>query len=76
MRLCPAAKDYMFFAHMSAEQGHRKFFASEGLRPIVDLGMRLGEGTGAAIAMQIIEDAVAIYNEMATFAEVGITPGA
>ena len=76
LRLVPAAKDYMFFAHMSAEPGHRKFFASEGLRPIVDLGMRLGEGTGAAIAMQIIEDAVAIIREMATFAEVGITPGA
>ena len=76
IRLAPAAKDYMFFAHMSAEPGHRKFFASEGLRPIVDLGMRLGEGTGAAIAMQIIEDAVAILREMATFAEVGITPGA
>jgi len=76
MRLAPSAKDYMFFAHMSAEPGHRKFFASEGLRPIVDLGMRLGEGTGAAIAMQIIEDGVAIIREMATFAEVGITPGA
>jgi nicotinate-nucleotide--dimethylbenzimidazole phosphoribosyltransferase len=76
MRLAPAAKDYMFFAHMSAEPGHRKFFDSEGLRPIVDLGMRLGEGTGAVIAMQIIEDAVAIIREMATFAEVGITPGA
>ena len=76
IRLVPAAKDYMFFAHMSAEPGHRKFFGNEGLRPIIDLGMRLGEGTGAAIAMQIIEDAVAIYNEMATFAEMGITPGA
>jgi nicotinate-nucleotide--dimethylbenzimidazole phosphoribosyltransferase len=76
MRMCPAAKDYMFFAHMSAEPGHRKFFEREGLRPIVDLGLRLGEGTGAAIAMQIIEDAVAVYNEMATFAEVGIAPGA
>ena len=76
MRICPAVKDYLFFAHMSAETGHHKFFEQEKLRPVVDLGMRLGEGTGAAIAMQIIEDAVAIYNEMATFADVGITPGA
>ncbi len=76
MRLAPAAKDYMFFAHMSAEPGHQTFFEHEGLRPIVDLGMRLGEGTGAVIAMQIIEDAVAIISEMATFAEVGIQPGA
>jgi nicotinate-nucleotide--dimethylbenzimidazole phosphoribosyltransferase len=76
MRFCPAARDYMFFSHMSTEPGHRKFFEAEKLRPILDLGLRLGEGTGAAIAMQVIEDAVAIYNEMATFADVGITPGA
>ncbi|MDD5678232.1 MAG: nicotinate-nucleotide--dimethylbenzimidazole phosphoribosyltransferase [Kiritimatiellae bacterium] len=76
MRLCPAVKDYLFFAHMSAEPGHRKFFEKESLRPIVSLDMRLGEGTGAAIAMQIMEDALAIYNEMATFEQAGITPGA
>lgn len=76
MRLCPTVKDYLFFAHRSAEPGHRLFFEREGLRPVVDLGMRLGEGTGAAIAMQIIEDAVAIHNEMATFADIGIAPGA
>ncbi|MDO9541836.1 MAG: nicotinate-nucleotide--dimethylbenzimidazole phosphoribosyltransferase [Kiritimatiellia bacterium] len=76
MRICPAVKDYLFFAHVSAEPGHRKFFEVENLRPIVDLDMRLGEGTGAAIAMQIMEDALAIYNEMATFAEAGIAPGA
>ena len=76
MRLCPAAKDYMFFSHMSAEPGHKKFFEKEKLRPILDLGMRLGEGTGATIAMQVIEDAMAIYNEMATFADAGIKPGA
>jgi len=75
MRLCSAAKDYMFFSHMSAEPGHKKFFKTERLRPILDLGMRLGEGTGAAIAMQVIQDAVAIYNEMATFADAGIKPG-
>jgi len=76
MRICPAVKDYLFFAHLSAEHGHRKFFEMEKLRPIVSLDMRLGEGTGAAIAMQIMEDALAIYNEMATFAEAGIAPGA
>lgn len=76
MRLCPAVKDYLFFAHRSAEPGHQRFFEEEKLRPIVDLGMRLGEGTGAAIALQILEDALAIYNEMATFADAGIKPGA
>ncbi len=76
MRLCAVSKDYMFFSHMSAEPGHRRFFEREKLRPVIDLGMRLGEGTGAAIAMQIIEDAVAVYNEMATFDDAGIKPGA
>lgn len=76
MRICPAVKDYLFFAHVSAEPGHRKFFEKENLRPLVNLNLRLGEGTGAVIAMQIMEDALAVYNEMATFAEAGITPGA
>ena len=51
-------------------------FECERLRPVLDLGLRLGEGTGAAIAIQVLEDAVAVYNGMATFAEMGITPGA
>lgn len=76
MRICPAVRDYLFFAHVSAEPGHRRFFEREKLRPMVDLDLRLGEGTGAAIAMQIMEDALAVYNEMATFAEAGIRPGA
>lgn len=76
MRICPAVRDYLFFAHLSAEPGHRRFFEEEKLRPIISLDMRLGEGTGAAIAMQIMEDALAIYSEMATFAEAGIAPGA
>ncbi|MBW1806051.1 MAG: nicotinate-nucleotide--dimethylbenzimidazole phosphoribosyltransferase [Deltaproteobacteria bacterium] len=76
MRLNPTVKDYLFFSHQSREKGHRTFFEKEGLRPILDLNMRLGEGTGAALAMQIIENATKIHNEMATFQEVGIEPGA
>jgi nicotinate-nucleotide--dimethylbenzimidazole phosphoribosyltransferase len=76
MRLNPTIKDYLFFSHLSSEKGHRTFFEKEGLRPILDLDLRLGEGTGAALAMQIIENAVRVYNEMATFEEVGIEPGA
>ncbi|MBW1705411.1 MAG: nicotinate-nucleotide--dimethylbenzimidazole phosphoribosyltransferase [Deltaproteobacteria bacterium] len=76
MRLNPAVKDYLFFSHKSSEKGHHKFFEKEGLRPILDLNLRLGEGTGAALAMQIIEDSMKIYTEMATFEEVGIEPGA
>lgn len=76
MRICPASKGYMFFAHKSAEPGHGTFFEKEGIRPILDLNMRLGEGTGAVIASQILTDAVAVYNEMATFQDAGIKPGA
>lgn len=76
MRLNPHVKDYLFFSHRSSEKGHGVFLEREGLKPILDLGLRLGEGTGAALAMQIIEDSVRIYNEMATFDEVGIEQGA
>jgi len=75
MRLNPTVKDYLFFSHQSAEKGHKAFFQKEGLSPILDLGLRLGEGTGAALAMQIIENSVRLYNEMATFQDAGIEPG-
>jgi len=76
MRMCPDVKEYLFFAHRSSEKGHRLFFERENIRPILDLDLRLGEGTGAAIAMQIIENALSIYNEMATFNDINIEPGA
>jgi nicotinate-nucleotide--dimethylbenzimidazole phosphoribosyltransferase len=76
MRLKPEVRDYLFFSHQSSERGHQVFFQKEQIRPIVDLDMRLGEGTGAVIGMQILEDAARVYNEMATFQEVGIQPGA
>lgn len=76
IRLNPIVKQYLFFSHCSSEKGHRVLFRKEGLRPLLDLDMRLGEGTGSAIGMQIIEDSIRIYNEMATFGEVGIEPGA
>jgi nicotinate-nucleotide--dimethylbenzimidazole phosphoribosyltransferase len=76
MRLCPQVKEYLFFSHRSSEKGHRMFFEKEGLTPILDLDLRLGEGTGAALAMQIIESSLSIYNEMATFDDINIEPGA
>jgi nicotinate-nucleotide--dimethylbenzimidazole phosphoribosyltransferase len=76
MRLCPDVKGYLFFSHRSSEKGHQTFFEMEGVRPILDLDLRLGEGTGAALAMQLIEGAVSIYNEMATFEDADIEPGA
>ncbi len=67
LKLCPAVEDYLFFSHLSNEQGHRVVMQKLGARPILDLDLRLGEGTGAALAMQLIEGSVKIYNEMATF---------
>jgi len=65
----PKTKDYMFAAHKSQEIGHNALLEKIGLRPILDLDMRLGEGTGAALAMMLIEAGLKIYKEMATFAE-------
>ena len=69
----PNSKDYMFAAHMSQEAGHRAMLEKIGLRPILDLDLRLGEGTGAALAMLVIEAGVKIYKEMATFGEAGVS---
>jgi len=72
-RMCPPVKDYLYFSHCSAETGHRRFFDSFGAAPLLDLGMRLGEGTGAALAMSLAEAAVKLYNEMATFESAGVS---
>lgn len=71
-KLCPAVRDYLFFSHVSAETGHRMFFDRMGVRPLLDLDMRLGEGTGAALGMSLIEAAVKVYREMATFDSAGV----
>lgn len=76
MRMNPRVSEYLFFSHCSVEKGHRLFFEKEGIRPILDLDLRLGEGTGAAIAIQILDNGVSVYNDMATFSDVGIEPGA
>lgn len=69
----PKTKDYMFAAHNSVEIGHKIMLEKIGLRPILDLDLRLGEGTGAALAMLVIEGGVKIYKEMATFGEAGVS---
>jgi nicotinate-nucleotide--dimethylbenzimidazole phosphoribosyltransferase len=71
----PRTKDYMFAAHRSVETGHSVMLEAIGLRPILDLDLRLGEGTGAALAMMMIEAGLKIYREMATFAEAGVAAG-
>jgi nicotinate-nucleotide--dimethylbenzimidazole phosphoribosyltransferase len=71
--LNPVVKEYLFAAHESVEIGHRFMLEHLGAEPILDLGLRLGEGTGAALAMQLIEAGVKILREMATFDEAGVT---
>ena len=71
-RLAPTLGDYLFAAHRSVEQAQSVMLASMGLEPILDLGMRLGEGTGCALAMPIIEAGAKVIREMATFAEAGM----
>jgi nicotinate-nucleotide--dimethylbenzimidazole phosphoribosyltransferase len=72
--LCPAVKDYLFAGHCSEEPGHGIMLQHLNLIPILDLGMRLGEGTGAALAMSIMEGAVKVFTEMMTFEQAGV-PG-
>ena len=72
-RLCPLVREYMVAAHLSAERGHRIALAHLELEPLLDLELRLGEGTGAVLAMPIIEAAAASLREMATFASAGVS---
>jgi nicotinate-nucleotide--dimethylbenzimidazole phosphoribosyltransferase len=68
-KLCPHISDYLFYSHRSAETGHSVFLKHFGHRPLLDLDMRLGEGTGAALAMNIIESALKCYSDMARFSD-------
>lgn len=69
----PFVRDYIIFAHRSVEQGHRYMHEKLQLKPMLDLNMRLGEGTGAALAMNLLEAAVHILTDVATFAEAGVS---
>ncbi|MHB0911854.1 MAG: nicotinate-nucleotide--dimethylbenzimidazole phosphoribosyltransferase [Armatimonadota bacterium] len=71
-QLCPAAGEYMIAAHRSVEQGQRAALAHMGKEPLLDLNLRLGEGTGAALAMSLVEAAVAVLTEVATFEEAAV----
>jgi len=71
--ICPGLRGYMFFAHRSAEGGHSLVLERLGVRPILDLGMRLGEGTGAVLAMKLLEGALTLFREMATFESAGVS---
>ncbi|MDD5339225.1 MAG: nicotinate-nucleotide--dimethylbenzimidazole phosphoribosyltransferase [Dehalococcoidales bacterium] len=71
--LAPQLKDYIIAAHVSAEAGHTAMLDYMGLKPLLSLQMRLGEGTGAALGIIVAEAAVRTLNEMATFAEAGVS---
>lgn len=70
--LAPGAKEYLFVSHKSVEVGHAYMHERLGLSPILDLGLRLGEGTGAALSMEILDAATRVLAEIKTFEEVGI----
>ena len=71
--LVPAAKDYMVFCHRSAERGHHLLLAHLKATPLLDLQMRLGEGTGALLAWPLVQSAALLMNEMASFESAGVS---
>ncbi len=71
--LAPGVKDYLIAAHVSVEPGHRLLLKYMGLKPLLDMDMRLGEGTGAALGIFLAETAAKILADMATFAEAGVS---
>lgn len=74
-RLCAGADEWLLFSHRSAEPGHAAMLEALGGVGLLDLGMRLGEGTGAAVAVPLLRLACALHDEMATFAEAGVAAG-
>jgi nicotinate-nucleotide--dimethylbenzimidazole phosphoribosyltransferase len=73
VRLAPAAREFLLASHRSAEPGHAVVLSALGLEPYLDLGMRLGEGTGAALAIGLARAAAAIVRDMATFKSAGVS---
>jgi len=72
-RMRPGVEDWMLFSHASAEPGHRTLLTALGAQPLLDLGMRLGEGSGAAATVPLLRMACALHNQMATFTQAGVS---
>ncbi len=73
VRLRPELTDWLLYAHRSQEPGHRLVLDALNAEPLLDLGMRLGEGSGAAVAVPLLRSACALHNHMATFADAGVS---
>ncbi|MDB5541815.1 MAG: nicotinate-nucleotide--dimethylbenzimidazole phosphoribosyltransferase, partial [Devosia sp.] len=69
----PASIDHCIFGHVSAEHAHARVLATMGKRPLLDLGMRLGEGSGAALAAVLAKTALHLHKNMATFGSAGVS---
>jgi nicotinate-nucleotide--dimethylbenzimidazole phosphoribosyltransferase len=72
-KIRPRIREHLIFSHRSAEGGHALALQAMGVRAMLDLDMRLGEGTGAALAMSLIESALALFHEMVTFESAGVS---
>jgi nicotinate-nucleotide--dimethylbenzimidazole phosphoribosyltransferase len=72
-KAAPGALDHCLAGHVSAEPGHKRLLAALGKTPLLSLDMRLGEASGAAVALGILQGAVAAHTGMATFAEAGVS---
>jgi nicotinate-nucleotide--dimethylbenzimidazole phosphoribosyltransferase len=72
VRINPSCRDWLMFAHQSAEPAHRLALEALEAKPLIDLGLRLGEGSGAAVALPVIKSAIAVHNRMATFEEAAV----
>ncbi len=73
IKQCPGTADWLLFSHASAEPGHKHIIDALNAEPLLDMGMRLGEGSGAAVAVPLLRLACALHNEMATFADAGVS---
>ena len=72
-RLAPNAQDFMVFCHVGSENGHRLMLHDLGVTPLLDIGLRLGEGTGALLAWPLVQSAAKFLNEMASFESAGVS---
>jgi nicotinate-nucleotide--dimethylbenzimidazole phosphoribosyltransferase len=73
VNMAPNVRDYLIFAHQSAESGHQLLLEKLTAKPLLNLGLRLGEGTGAALALPLLNAAACFYNDMASFESAGVT---